>query len=145
MRCFTGKKRYIHLGRVFKYIVLFSGKFRIFCKFVRFDKQYGELPLGYDHKYVYSHFGYNMKATNLQAAIGSAQLEKFPVFVERRKQNFKRLYDGLADMQDKFILPEACEHSEPSWFGFLLTCKEGIQSGRRVDEYRDHNGKSFLD
>ena len=101
--------------------------------------------MGYDHKYVYSHFGYNMKATNLQAAIGSAQLEKFPVFVERRKQNFKRLYDGLADMQDKFILPEACEHSEPSWFGFLLTCKEGIQSGRRVDEYRDHNGKSFLD
>lgn len=65
MRCFTGKKRYIHLGRVFKYIVLFFGKFRIFCKFVRFDKQYGELPLGYDHKYVYSYFGYNMKATNL--------------------------------------------------------------------------------
>lgn len=91
----------------------------------RFDRQYGELPLGYDHKYVYSHFGYNLKATDLQAAIGCAQLEKFPEFVEKRKQNFKRLYDGLINLQDKFILPVACPHSDPSWFGFLLTCKEG--------------------
>ncbi|MDE7248575.1 MAG: lipopolysaccharide biosynthesis protein RfbH, partial [Lachnospiraceae bacterium] len=96
----------------------------------RFDKQYGELPLGYDHKYVYSHFGYNLKATDLQAAIGCAQLDKFPGFVEKRKQNFMRLYDGLADIQDKFILPEACEHSDPSWFGFLLTCKEGVERNK---------------
>lgn len=105
----------------------------------RFDKQYGELPLGYDHKYVYSHFGYNLKATDLQAAIGCAQLEKFPGFVEKRKQNFKRLYDGLADAQDKFILPEACEHSEPSWFGFLLTCKEGVDRNQVV-QYLEEKG-----
>lgn len=105
----------------------------------RFDKQYGELPLGYDHKYVYSHFGYNLKATDLQAAIGCAQLDKFPVFVEKRKQNFKRLYDGLADMQDKFILPEACEHSDPSWFGFLLTCKEGVERNKVV-RHLEENG-----
>ena len=94
----------------------------------RFDKQYGELPLGYDHKYVYSHFGYNLKATDMQAAVGCAQLEKFPSFVERRRYNFKRFYDGLQDLQDKFILPEACEGSEPSWFGFVLTCREGAES-----------------
>lgn len=105
----------------------------------RFDKQYGELPLGYDHKYVYSHFGYNLKATDLQAAIGCAQLVKFPEFVKKRKQNFKRLYDGLADMQDKFILPEACEHSEPSWFGFLLTCKEGVERNEVV-RHLEENG-----
>lgn len=91
----------------------------------RFDKQYGELPAGYDHKYVYSHFGYNMKATDMQAAVGCAQLEKFPSFVTRRKENFERLHAGLSDVQDKFILPEACENSDPSWFGFLLTCKKG--------------------
>lgn len=105
----------------------------------RFDKQYGELPLGYDHKYVYSHFGYNLKATDLQAAIGCAQLEKFPGFVEKRKQNFKRLYDGLTDVQDKFILPEACEHSDPSWFGFLLTCKEGVERNKVV-RHLEENG-----
>ena len=98
----------------------------------RFDRQYGDLPLGYDHKYVYSHFGYNLKATDLQAAIGCAQLEKFPEFVEKRKQNFKRLYDGLIDLQDKFILPVACPHSDPSWFGFLLTCKEGVDRNHVV-------------
>lgn len=104
----------------------------------RFDKQYGELPLGYDHKYVYSHFGYNLKATDLQAAIGCAQLEKFPGFVEKRKQNFKRLYSGLADLQDKFILPAACEHSAPSWFGFLLTCKEGVERNQVVPYLENH-------
>lgn len=93
----------------------------------RFDRQYGELPLGYDHKYVYSHFGYNLKATDMQAAIGCAQLKKFPQFVERRKNNFKRLYDGLANLSDKFILPEACENGDPSWFGFALTCKDGVK------------------
>ena len=98
----------------------------------RFDKQYGELPLGYDHKYVYSHFGYNLKATDMQAAVGCAQLEKFPSFVERRRYNFKRLYDGLQDLQDKFILPEACEGSEPSWFGFVLTCREGVDRNKVV-------------
>ena len=92
----------------------------------RFDRQYGELPLGYDHKYVYSHFGYNLKATDLQASIGCAQLEKFPSFVERRKENFVRLKEGLLDYQDKVILPEACPGADPSWFGFLITCKEGV-------------------
>ena len=91
----------------------------------RFDKQYGELPLGYDHKYVYSHFGYNLKATDLQAAIGCAQLEKFPSFVERRRHNFDRLKNGLKGADDKLILPEACPNSIPSWFGFLMTCREG--------------------
>ncbi len=98
----------------------------------RFDRQYGELPLGYDHKYVYSHFGYNLKATDLQAAIGCAQLEKFPSFVERRRYNFDRLRNALADLTDSLILPEACPDSRPSWFGFLLTCKEGTDRNRLV-------------
>lgn len=92
----------------------------------RFDKQYGELPLGYDHKYVYSHFGYNLKATDMQAAIGCAQLEKFPSFVERRKHNFNRLKEALQETENKFILPVPCTNSDPSWFGFLITCKDGI-------------------
>lgn len=92
----------------------------------RFDRQYGELPLGYDHKYVYSHFGYNLKATDMQAAIGCAQLEKFPSFVERRKHNFARLKAALCAAQDKLILPEPAENADPSWFGFLITCKEGV-------------------
>ncbi len=92
----------------------------------RFDGQYGELPLGYDHKYVYSHFGYNLKATDMQAAVGCAQLEKFPGFVERRRYNFKYLYEGLKDLKAWFILPQACADSDPSWFGFALTCREGI-------------------
>lgn len=98
----------------------------------RFDKQYGELPLGYDHKYVYSHFGYNLKATDLQAAIGCAQIDKFPSFVERRKHNFNRLKEGLKSTEDKLILPVACEHSDPSWFGFLITCKEGTDRNKVV-------------
>ena len=92
----------------------------------RFDRQYGELPLGFDHKYVYSHFGYNLKATDMQAAVGCAQLKKFPSFVERRRHNFERMRAALEDVQDKFILPVPCPHSKPSWFGFLLTCKEGV-------------------
>lgn len=86
----------------------------------RFTKQFGKLPLGYDHKYVYSHFGYNLKATDLQAAIGCAQLKKFPSFVEKRKANYCRLYEGLKDLPQLRIFrpyPEA----EPSWFGFLMT------------------------
>lgn len=90
----------------------------------RFDKQYGELPVGYDHKYVYSHFGYNLKATDLQAAIGCAQIEKFPTFVEKRRENWQHLYNGLKDLQNKLILPEPVANSRPSWFGFLITCKE---------------------
>ena len=92
----------------------------------RFDRQYGELPLGYDHKYVYSHFGYNLKATDMQAAVGCAQLKKFPGFVKKRRHNFERLLKGLEGTQDKLILPEACPNSAPSWFGFLITCKEGV-------------------
>lgn len=98
----------------------------------RFDKQYGELPLGYDHKYVYSHFGYNLKATDLQAAIGCAQIDKFPSFVERRKNNFNRLKEGLKDTADKLILPVACENADPSWFGFLVTCQAGIDRNKVV-------------
>lgn len=105
----------------------------------RFDRQYGELPLGYDHKYVYSHFGYNLKATDLQAAIGCAQIDKFPAFVERRKHNFDRLKEGLQDTQDKLILPVACEHSAPSWFGFLITCREGTDRNKIV-QYVESKG-----
>ncbi|MDO5408348.1 MAG: lipopolysaccharide biosynthesis protein RfbH [Eubacteriales bacterium] len=104
----------------------------------RFDRQYGELPLGYDHKYVYSHFGYNLKATDLQASIGCAQLEKFPGFVERRRHNFDRLKAALADATDKLILPEACENSRPSWFGFLITCKEGVDRNAVVQYIEEH-------
>lgn len=94
----------------------------------RFTNKYGELPIGYDHKYVYSHFGYNLKATDLQAAIGCAQLEKFPSFVERRKYNFNRLKEGLSDLEDKLILPEAERNSDPSWFGFMITVKDTDKS-----------------
>lgn len=93
----------------------------------RFDRQYGELPFGYDHKYVYSHFGYNLKATDMQAAIGCAQLKKLPAFVEARKKNFAYLHHALQDMQDVFLLPEAEKHADPSWFGFALTCKKGVE------------------
>ena len=105
----------------------------------RFDRQYGELPLGYDHKYVYSHFGYNLKATDLQAAIGCAQLDKFPSFVEKRRHNFARLWKKLEDTQDQLILPAAAEHSEPSWFGFLITCREGVDRNRLV-QYIESKG-----
>lgn len=104
----------------------------------RFDKQYGELPLGYDHKYVYSHFGYNLKATDLQASIGCAQLEKFPTFVEKRRHNFERLKNALSGAEDKLILPAACENSNPSWFGFLITCKEGIDRNQVVQYIENH-------
>ncbi|MCQ2390467.1 MAG: lipopolysaccharide biosynthesis protein RfbH [Kiritimatiellae bacterium] len=86
----------------------------------RFTKQFGKLPVGYDHKYVYSHFGYNLKATDLQAAIGCAQLEKVPAFVEKRKANYARLYNGLIDLPQIEIFRPYPE-SEPSWFGFLMT------------------------
>lgn len=98
----------------------------------RFDGQYGELPQGYDHKYVYSHLGYNLKVTDLQAAIGCAQLDKFPSFVEKRKKNFAKLKEELQGVEDKLILPVACENSDPSWFGFLITCKEGVDRKKIV-------------
>lgn len=98
----------------------------------RFDGQYGELPQGYDHKYVYSHFGYNLKATDMQAAIGCAQIKKMPEFIRRRRDNFQYLYDKLAKLSDYFYLPEACPESEPSWFGFMLTCREGVDKNAVV-------------
>ncbi len=90
----------------------------------RFGQQFGQLPFGYDHKYVYSHFGYNLKVTDMQAAIGCAQMEKLPGFIEARKKNWEFLKEGLAGLGDCFILPEATNNSDPSWFGFLLTVKK---------------------
>lgn len=104
----------------------------------RFDKQYGELPLGYDHKYVYSHFGYNLKATDMQAAIGCAQMDRFPFFVKKRKENFDRLFDNLRDYEHKLVLPAACENSQPSWFGFPITCPKGIDRNRVVAYIEEH-------
>jgi CDP-6-deoxy-D-xylo-4-hexulose-3-dehydrase len=106
---------------------------------LRFDKQYGELPPGYDHKYVYSHFGYNLKATDMQAAIGCAQLEKFPSFVERRRHNWRRLYEGLKGLENKLILPEAAPNSNPSWFGFLITCRDGVSRNKLVRHIENNN------
>jgi len=105
----------------------------------RFSRQYSELPLGYDHKYVYSHFGYNLKATDMQAAIGCAQLEKIPLFVEKRRQNWRRLHEKLNDLQDKLILPEAAPQSNPSWFGFLITCKEGVSRNKLIQQIESNN------
>lgn len=108
-----------------------------FCKH-RFDRQYGELPFGYDHKYVYSHFGYNLKATDMQAAIGCAQMKKIDLFANRRRHNFARLKQALSKC-DKIILPVAADNSNPSWFGFLITCKEGVDSNKVVDYIESHN------
>jgi CDP-6-deoxy-D-xylo-4-hexulose-3-dehydrase len=90
----------------------------------RFSQRFGELPFGYDHKYVYSHFGYNLRVTDMQAAIGCAQLDKLPAFIEARKRNWKILREELADLSERFILPEPSGNADPSWFGFLLTVKE---------------------
>ena len=92
------------------------------CKH-RFTQQFGELPFGYDHKYVYSHLGYNLKVTDMQAAIGCAQLPKLPAFIEARRQNWERIYHGLADLAEVLELPEAEKNAKPSWFGFLITVK----------------------
>jgi CDP-6-deoxy-D-xylo-4-hexulose-3-dehydrase len=99
----------------------------------RFTRKFGELPLGYDHKYVYSHFGYNLKVTDMQAAIGCAQLKKLPAFIRQRKQNWNLLKKKTAHLSDKYILPEPSENSEPSWFGFLLTVKEGFKRSEIVN------------
>ena len=90
----------------------------------RFDWKLGDLPAGYDHKYIYSHIGYNLKATDLQAAIGVAQLKKLPSFMAARRQNFVRLHDALQDLDDVFLLPQATPESNPSWFGFPLAVRE---------------------
>lgn len=103
----------------------------------RFDHKRGELPQGYDHKYVYSHFGYNLKATDMQAAIGCAQLEKLSGFVSCRRHNFDRLKTALEPISDKLILPEACEGSNPSWFGFLMCCN-GVDRERVVACVEEH-------
>ncbi len=93
----------------------------------RFDGQHGQLPAGYDHKYVYSHLGYNLKATDMQAAIGCEQLKKLPAFTQARQRNWRRLRDRLADSPaaKKLILPERAPGSDPSWFGFLMSVKSG--------------------
>ena len=105
----------------------------------RFDRQYGELPLGYDHKYVYSHFGYNLKATDMQAAIGCAQLRKLPSFIERKRQNFDFLRRELASVSNRLILPEACPDSRPSWFGFMMTCQNGLSRAAVVQALESRN------
>lgn len=112
----------------------------------RFDRQYGELPTGYDHKYVYSHFGYNLKATDMQAAIGCEQLKKFPFFIERRRHNWERLYKALKTVEDKLILPEPAEDSEPSWFGFLISVRpeSGLDRNRITRYVEAHNIQTRL-
>ncbi len=109
------------------------------CK-ARFSQQFGTLPFGYDHKYVYSHFGYNLKVSDMQAAVGLAQIEKLPNFVQKRKENFNTLYDGLQELERWFILPRPTPGSDPSWFGFLLTVRESAGFTRNdLVEYLEKN------
>ena len=96
----------------------------------RFDWQLGELPHGYDHKYIYSHIGYNLKATDMQAAVGVAQLKKLPGFIEARKKNFATLMAGLSELREFFVFPQATDGSDPSWFGFPLMVRSGAPFGR---------------
>ncbi len=112
----------------------------------RFDGDWSELPHGYDHKYVYSHFGYNLKVTEMQAAVGVEQLKKFPEFIRIRQQNWKYLREQLDDLKDVLILPEAAENSEPSWFGFLISVKpESGLSRNKVTRYiEEHNVQTRL-
>ena len=112
----------------------------------RFDKQFGELPVGYDHKYVYSHFGYNLKVTDMQAAVGCEQLKKFPGFIERRRHNWERLYKVLEPVADKLILPTPAENSRPSWFGFLISVKQesGLERNRMTQYIEAHNVQTRL-
>lgn len=110
----------------------------------RFDGQFGELPQGYDHKYVYSHFGYNLKVTDMQAAIGCEQLRKFPSFIEKRRHNWERLHKALECVQDKIILPEPALNSNPSWFGFLITIKDGLDRNEITKYIENHNVQTRL-
>jgi len=97
----------------------------------RFGQQFGELPFGYDHKYVFSHFGFNLKLTEMQAAIGCAQLDKLPGFIRKRNENFQKLYTGLKEFDDKIILPESLPETEPSWFSFPITIKDNTKYDRK--------------
>jgi CDP-4-dehydro-6-deoxyglucose reductase, E1 len=97
----------------------------------RFSQQHGMLPFGYDHKYVYSHFGYNLKVSDMQAAIGCAQLDKLPMIIQKRKENFTKLFEGLKNLDEFFILPQATPHSDPSWFGFLLIIRDNVLFSRK--------------
>ncbi len=99
---------------------------------LRFSQQFGDLPVGYDHKYVYSHIGYNLKVTDMQAAIGREQLKKLAYFIDKRKENFNLLYSGLEEFSDRIILPVATPKSDPAWFGFLITVKDN-QSFTRTE------------
>ena len=109
------------------------------CKH-RFSQKHGELPLGYDHKYVYSHLGYNLKVTDMQAAVGLAQLKKLPQFIEKRKENYNKLYNAFKELSDYFILPVPEENSEPSWFGFPITIKEDAKFTRsELTQYLENN------
>lgn len=110
------------------------------CK-KRFRQQFGELPFGYDHKYVYSHFGFNLKATDLQAAIGCAQLKKLNSFTRCRREHWEYLYKGLQDCRDVLLLPEPEPESKPSWFGFLMTLKKkaGVSREEFVRYLEEHN------
>ena len=112
----------------------------------RFDRQYGSLPQGYDHKYVYSHLGYNMKVTDMQAAIGCEQLKKLPFFVERRRHNWNRLHKALECVADSVILPEAAENSRPSWFGFLISIRpeSGLRRNEVTGYLESHNVQTRL-
>ncbi len=112
----------------------------------RFDGQHGELPAGYDHKYVYSHFGYNLKVTDMQAAVGCEQLKKFPSFIERRRHNWDCLHKTLECLSDKLILPEPAENSEPSWFGFLISVKpeSGLDRNKITRYVENHNVQTRL-
>lgn len=105
----------------------------------RFEGQFGELPKGYDHKFVYSHFGFNLKITDMQAAIGCEQLKKLPIFIKKRRENWERLREGLLDCTDKLILPEPTENSKPSWFGFIMTVKEEVNCIEVVKYLEMHN------
>ena len=107
----------------------------------RFTMQFGKLPLGYDHKYVYSHFGYNLKATDMQAAIGCAQLDKLPKFTSKRRENFSYLYEKLADLKELQFF-EKCSQSNPSWFGFLMTCQENAPFTR--NDFAMHLEKNLI-
>lgn len=112
----------------------------------RYDGQFGQLPQGYDHKYVYSHFGYNLKVTDLQAAVGVEQLKKFPEFIVRRRHNWERLHAALECVQDKIILPAPAENSVPSWFGFVISVKPetGIRRNDVTRHLEEHNIQTRL-
>lgn len=107
----------------------------------RFSMQFGDMPYGYDHKYIYTHIGYNLKVTDMQAAVGLAQLKKLPYFIERRKENFNLLKTGLSKYNNILLLPTATPNSDPSWFGFPITIKDGVKFNRNeLTQYLEKHG-----